>query len=344
MKIDSFEPDILQAAPELRGASFVSLGEGMDNRALLVADRFVFRFPKHAEAAERLQREIALLPKLAPRLEVSIPRIEFVGQQANTGFAFTGHRLIPGIPLLYDLTGPARKRAIGDIAGLLTALRAIPVTEARSWGVADEDPRPGYAEDLELARAQVYPLVAPSVRDYIERLFDTYLADKSLLDYEPSLLHADLAPDHIRYSPEAGRITGVIDWGDASIGDPDYELSYLYRAGGAHFLEEVVQHGPHRDSAKLEKKTAVLRRSRHHRYAPHRHRARRCRAGDGSDCAIEGGRRDLKHRFLSDVVEAAKTPLVANGADGATADAQMVRRWADGARQMMRRWGHPFTH
>ncbi len=33
-------------------------------------------------------------------------------------------------------------------------------------------------------------------------------------------------------------ITGIIDWGDASIGDPDYELSDLYRTGVAGCIEE----------------------------------------------------------------------------------------------------------
>ena len=78
--------------------------------------------------------------------------------------------------------------------------------------MADDDPRPGYADDLERARTGVYPLVEPAVRDYVERLFETYIADEALLDYEPALLHADLAPDHIRFSPEEGRITGIIDW------------------------------------------------------------------------------------------------------------------------------------
>jgi aminoglycoside 2''-phosphotransferase len=254
MDIESFEEDVLRVAPELRGASFAPLGEGMDNRALLVADAFVFRFPKHPEAAERLLKEVALLPNLGPRLAIPIPRIEYVGHQSSSGCAFTGHRLIRGVPLPADLTGSARERAIRDIAGLLTSLRAIPIREARSWGVADEDPRAGYADDLARLRSDVYPLVEPSVRDYVERLFETYLADETLLDYEPGLLHADLAPDHIRYSTDEGRITGIIDWGDASIGDPDYELSYLYRAGGASFVEEVVRHGPRRDPATLERK------------------------------------------------------------------------------------------
>lgn len=82
----------------------------------------------------------------------------------------------------------------------------------------DHDPRPGYTEDLELARFQVYTWVERFVRNYIERLFDTYLSDDAVRDYEPALLHADLAPDHFRYSPEAARITGVIDWDDPSIG------------------------------------------------------------------------------------------------------------------------------
>jgi aminoglycoside 2''-phosphotransferase len=120
--------------------------------------------------------------------------------------------------------------------------------------VVEDDPSLGYAEDLALARSLVYPLVEPSVRDYVERLFDTYLSDDALLDYEPALLHADLAPEHVLFSPAEARITGVIDWGDASIGDPDYELSYLYRACEPGFVEEVVRHGPGRDLAKLERK------------------------------------------------------------------------------------------
>jgi aminoglycoside 2''-phosphotransferase len=118
--------------------------------------------------------------------------------------------------------------------------------------VPDDDPRPGYADDLRRARSEIYPLVEPLVRDHVELLFETYLAAETLRDCEPGLLHADLDPEHICFS--AGRITGVIDWGDASIGDPDYELSYMFRAGGCHFVEEVVRHGPPRDPATLARK------------------------------------------------------------------------------------------
>jgi aminoglycoside 2''-phosphotransferase len=254
MDFEPFRDDVLRVAPELRGAPFTPLGEGMDNRSFLVGDEIVFRFPKHPEAAERIRREVALLSKLAPRLPIPVPRMEYVGTRASDGRPFAGHRLIRGVPLPSDLAGTARERATRDIAEFLSALRAVAVEEARSWGVIEEDPRDGYVEDFARARAEVYPLVEPFVRDHVERLFQSYLTDEALFDFEPALLHADLAPEHIRFSPEEQKISGIIDWGDASVGDPDYELSYLYRAGGASFVEDVVRHGPERDRAKLERK------------------------------------------------------------------------------------------
>ena len=252
--IQPYALDVLRVAPELRGAPMTPMGEGMDNRAFLVGDGFVYRFAKHAEASDRLEREVALLPRLAARVNLPIPHIEYLGHQPSHGLGFVGHRLIRGVPLPAGLTGRARERAVRDLAEFLAALLAVPVEEARAWGVVDDDPRPGYAEDLDRARTEIYPLVEPSVRASIERLFETYFADESLLDYEPALLHADLAADHIRFSVEEQRITGIIDWGDASIGDPDYELSYLWQAGGARFVEELIRHGPPRDLAKLTRK------------------------------------------------------------------------------------------
>ncbi len=46
----------------------------------------------------------------------------------------------------------------------------------------------------------------------------------------PCLLHGDLTADHvfIQKSSDAVRITGLIDWADALIGDPAYELVAVY--------------------------------------------------------------------------------------------------------------------
>src|SRR5262245_30780745 len=106
----------------------------MDNRAFLVGDEFVFRFAKHPEASARLDRQVALLPRLAARGNLPIPPIGYTGRERSTGLAFVGHRIIQGVPLPAGLTGPARERAVRDIAELLAALQAVPVEEARAWG------------------------------------------------------------------------------------------------------------------------------------------------------------------------------------------------------------------
>ncbi len=51
------------------------------------------------------------------------------------------------------------------------------------------------------------------------------------------LLHGDLKPPHV--FADAGRLVGIIDWGDAASGDPLYDLSRFSLAGG-EFLEPLL--------------------------------------------------------------------------------------------------------
>ena len=44
-------------------------------------------------------------------------------------------------------------------------------------------------------------------------------------------IHGDLGAEHVFV--DDGRITGVIDWGDAAIGDPDLDLGRLMRDFGS---------------------------------------------------------------------------------------------------------------
>jgi aminoglycoside phosphotransferase (APT) family kinase protein len=48
---------------------------------------------------------------------------------------------------------------------------------------------------------------------------------ESLVDFEPSLVHADLTPPHLLVHD--GVLAGVIDWGDMRVGDPALDYSYL---------------------------------------------------------------------------------------------------------------------
>ena len=59
---------LLSQFPELEVRSLQKLAEGWDNSVWLVDERYAFRFPRREVAIPGLEREIAVLPELAPRL------------------------------------------------------------------------------------------------------------------------------------------------------------------------------------------------------------------------------------------------------------------------------------
>jgi aminoglycoside phosphotransferase (APT) family kinase protein len=85
-----------------------------------------------------------------------------------------------------------------------------------------------------------------------ETLFATYLDNPAHLRFTPVLLHQDLASDHVLLDRETGDLSGVIDWGDVTTGDPAQDFcgfpatwlpALLANYGGAvdtTFIERVA--------------------------------------------------------------------------------------------------------
>ncbi len=72
---------IAAAFPALPIRTMRFLAAGWDSTVWEVNGDLVFRFPKRAEVAEWLLREIALLPALAPVLPVPVPRFDYVAER-----------------------------------------------------------------------------------------------------------------------------------------------------------------------------------------------------------------------------------------------------------------------
>ncbi len=251
--------------PHLVVESVALAGEGMDNLALTVNDELVFRFPKIEKAAAKVAVEAALLPELQRGLDVRIPCPEFVGTDPRTGLPFSGYRRIGGVALtpevLFGLDPAVRAGLFDQIARFVRQLHAFPVDRAARLGLGINDFRADYEGDLRLIRDRVHPSLGRRERDYVERLYGGYLADARHFDYEPAVLHADLSPEHVILDPATQTIAGIIDFGDMEIGDPDYELQWLYADYGDEFLRRHLAHSPHPCPERLRRKLRFFHRA-----------------------------------------------------------------------------------
>lgn len=183
------------------------IDEGWDFKVLILDDTWVVRWPRHSLAFEEIEKEVELLPVLAPLVPVEVPRFEYVSRDPW----LVAYRLIRGEPLVDE-------DAVG-VRAFLDALHAIDVREVPA-------PRPDwlatYRQQAEEFRRVVLPLLDTDERRSGEALL---AQTETLTGFEPALTHSDLGPAHLLI--RNGRLAGVIDWGDARVGDPALDYAWL---------------------------------------------------------------------------------------------------------------------
>lgn len=188
-------------------ASLREIDEGWDFKVLVLDEEWVLRIPRTARTAEKLAMEVALVRALAPALPVEVPRFAHVSHEPP----FVVYRLIPGEPL--------RNEDPESVRAFLEALHSF---DATALDVPRPDWRGVYRDHADEWRRVVFPLLDADERPRGEaRLAEI----ESLEGFEPVLAHCDLGPEHLIC--EDGRLAGVIDWGDAKIGDPAIDYAFV---------------------------------------------------------------------------------------------------------------------
>jgi aminoglycoside phosphotransferase (APT) family kinase protein len=229
--------------PHLAPSRAEFLAEGWDSDAYLVNDDWVLRFPKRKEVEAGQDVERALLPRLAPLLPLPIPRPALLGTPCvEFPFRFLGYARIGGEPAesfpVEDVDALRCARALGSF---LSRLHAFPIGEARALGVREPPPLDPavLAATLRSRWADVAPVLPHGLREREERFFTAVLLPSSPL--APRLAHDDLRPDHILLDAN-GTVAGVIDWGDAALGDPAADFAGLVAWLGEPFARAVLEH------------------------------------------------------------------------------------------------------
>lgn len=244
--LESYGQCIQQHWPELSLERFEKIGEGMDSVACLLNGELIFRFPKYASVAAQLRREIALLPEIQRRvagpLQLRVPEFVYWGSLPQ-GWPFVGYVAIPGQELwcsVWRAAEPQRQKYWAQqVAAFLKVLHRFPLDQAAGLNLRRFELRQAYTQDFQRLQAEAWDLFSGAEQREIERRFHHFLNTAAHFEQPLVLLHADLSPEHLFYRPETLQLTGVIDFGDLCLGDPDYDLLYLYLDYGPEFVAQM---------------------------------------------------------------------------------------------------------
>jgi aminoglycoside 2''-phosphotransferase len=190
--------------PEQAFQQVKPLGSGWATDVYMVDDRLVAHFPRNAELAGWIDHDEKLLAFVASSLgsAITVPEVRYRGR-SGTHFPhpFLVCTLVPGIAA-DRLEAPINEGLASDLGTALTDIHGVPVESAAAVGVERPD-------------------------------WD---------DYQGALrfIHGDFSPDNIIVDPETGRLTGIIDWGNAAIGDPASDFASLVLWRGWEFARTAI--------------------------------------------------------------------------------------------------------
>jgi aminoglycoside phosphotransferase (APT) family kinase protein len=207
--------------PDLARLPVEFLANGWDNELYRVGDRLVARLPRRAIGAQIITNEQRWLPGLAPRLPLPIPCPERTGVPAcGYPYSWSVVPYLPGVPAAQasSFDPAAAAAAVGGFLGALhvpapadapaNPFRGVPLAARASTFAANLARIGGQVDRDAVLRAWVAAHTAPAY------------------DGPPVWLHGDLHPTNILVND--GQVSGVIDFGDITAGDPASDLSVAW--------------------------------------------------------------------------------------------------------------------
>jgi aminoglycoside phosphotransferase (APT) family kinase protein len=204
---------IAEQFPQLDVTRLRRLGEGWDNTVWATSEQIAFRFPRRQIAIQGVEREMAILPELAPRLPARIPDAAYAGVvSAEFPWPWFGSRRIAGAEVaLAGLPADRRGRLAAQLGEFLGRLHSLRLPIAASLA---RDP---------MGRADMATRI-PRARAALEQVAGQWeggarvdavlgVAESLPPDTDPVLVHGDLNLRHALVA-QSGELAGVIDWGD----------------------------------------------------------------------------------------------------------------------------------
>ena len=191
---------------------------------------------------------MTVLSFIYSHLPLPVPQPLYVNAHGpEVGAAFMGYPLLPGEPLWRHDVQTIPDEAVLDrmarqLAQFLLALHATPRAELPAARVPAADDAAYWAGLYRRIRRRLFPHMRSEARRRVRHTFTTFLENPGLAAFDPALRHGDFGGGNVLWDPGSGKVTGVIDFGSAAIGDPATDLASLAAGFGDPFLERVSRH------------------------------------------------------------------------------------------------------
>lgn len=212
---------LAQQNPALAGLPIALLAHGWDNVTFRLGSELVVRLPRRELAAGLIANEVRWLPSLAPRLPLPIPTPVFHGHPAE-GYPWEWliAPLLPGqaASSAPEIDFATCARQLGEFFAALhqPAPEQAPVNPFRGGSLAGRD---------RATRARIEMLAGEADTHALYEMWERALSTPR--QEGPALwLHGDAHAGNLLILE--GAISGVIDFGDVTAGDPATDLAIAW--------------------------------------------------------------------------------------------------------------------
>ncbi|MGK7377518.1 phosphotransferase family protein [Planococcus sp. 1R117A] len=237
---------IKQAMPEMEICKIEEKKTGWDNEIVFINDKKVFRFPKNKEVAKKAEMEARLLGDLLKQKELplSIPDVTLLygdDKQIVCGC----YDLIEG-----DMCSKFKKAGMIENAKLLgeflTQLHSLEIPDYMEKKHTTAYWKTFYRD----VQKEIFPCIEQEAQYEIQDTFERFLFQQDPLAISSTVIHGDLTASNIVFKSAENRITGIIDFTDAQIGDPAFDFAGIYWDFGPSFTQQVLEN--YRGTEKIE--------------------------------------------------------------------------------------------
>lgn len=218
--------------------------DGLVNDIVIVNDAVVFRFAKNEQSRALLVHEIRVLQFVAKHISLPVPCFESLAPDVVM-YPFLRDEPLSRETIL-RLPLPKQTALAAQLAQFLQSLHTIPSAELTAHHIRTKTlpTRVAYEKFYADLERELFPLLMRHQVIWLNQLFAPVWERTLDFSIKPALAHGDLGPYHLLYDPATQLLSGVLDFGEASLYDPADDFANLLNGLGESFVSRMLLYYP----------------------------------------------------------------------------------------------------